>query len=87
MQKSTFILLLSFISSKVLACADHFNTSVPHINDEAAFLNAVAKQKTDIKMLTLEEMLNGAATSPEAEQKSKFMTYYKKNVLSKLNKR
>lgn len=84
MYKHKSLLLLTLISSNVLACANHFGTTIPHIYDEEVFLNAVDKQKSEIKTLTLEDMLSGvAAASPEIEKKNKFMAYYKNNVLNK----
>lgn len=84
MQNYKPLLLLTLISSNVLACANHFGTTVPHIYDEEFYLKSVENQKSEIKTLTLEDMLNGvAAASPETEKKNKFMEYYKNNVLNK----
>lgn len=84
MQNYKPLLLLTLISCNVLACANHFGTTVPHIYDEESFFVAVEKQKSEIKTLTLEDMLNGAAAaSPETEKKNQFMEYYKNNVLNK----
>ena len=84
MKKLTSLLFLSLLSGQALGCANHFGTTVPHIYDHDSYLSAVENQVDEVKEMTLEEMLNGAAApSLETERKNKFLEYYNKNVLAK----
>lgn len=79
------VILLCFIPTVTFACANHVNTSIPHIYDKDAYFEAVDMQSSNkVKSISLDDILSGEiAPSQKTVQKNKFLAYYQKNVLSK----